>query len=261
MAFRLPVPKTGALPCILYSIVGCRSSLVASTLYCLLSVPGIAADVQVNSPDHNVSNQSNFTTQSETNIAVAGSLVVVGYNSSKQAGLLGPTSWNSFSGYAYSTDGGLTFMDGGSVPSNGNKLEGDPALAFGSNGTTLYYASMGRDANSVSRIFVSPSTSLSPVTFGTPVAISGLTGGRRPLQDHEFIAVDTSNSTFRDRVYVAWTEFPNGDSPNGPSQVLFAASSPATSLAFSPTRVLSAVTAVNHGAMPAVAPNGDVYET
>ena len=97
------------------------------------------------------------------------------------------------------------------------------------------------------------------MTFGAPVAISGLTGGRKPLQDHEFIAVDTTQSSFRGRVYVAWTEFPNGDSPNGPSQVLFAASSSTTPLAFSPTRVLSPVTAVNHGAVPVVAPNGDVY--
>ncbi len=258
---RLPAPGTGALRCILCFMVDPRSAfLVALSFYCLLSVAGIAADVQVNSPDHNVPNQGNFTTQSETNVAVAGSLVVVGYNSSKQVGLLGSGAWNSVSGYAYSTDGGLTFTDGGSVPANGNRLEGDAAVAFDPNGTTLYYASMGTDAGGLSRIFVSPSTSLSPsVTFGAPVAISGLTGGRKPLQDHEFIAVDTTQSSFRGRVYVAWTEFPNGDSPNGPSQVLFAASSSTTPLAFSPTRVLSPVTAVNHGAVPVVAPNGDVY--
>jgi hypothetical protein len=257
----LPAPGTGALRCILYSIVDRRSTfLVASSFYCLLSVAGIAADVQVNSPDHNVSNQGNLTTQSESNVAVAGSLVVVGYNSTKQAGLLGSGAWNSLSGYAYSTDGGLTFTDGGFVPAHGNKLKGDPALAFGPNGTTLYYASMGTDAGGFSRIFVSPSTSLSPsVTFGVPVAISGRTEDTRPLQDHEFIAVDTTQSSFRGRVYVAWTEFPNNDSPNGPSLVLFAASSSTTPLAFSPTQALSPVTAANHGAMPAVAPNGDVY--
>jgi hypothetical protein len=258
---RLPAPGTGALRCILCFMVDPRSAfLVALSFYCLLSVAGLAADVQVNSPDHNVSNQGNFTTESETNVAVAGSLVVVGYNSSKQVGLLGSGAWNSVSGYAYSTDGGLTFTDGGSVAANGNRLEGDAALAFDPNGTTLYYASMGTDAGGLSRIFVSPSTSLSPsVTFGNPVAISGLTGGRRPLQDHEFIAVDTTQSSFRGRVYVAWTEFPNGDSPNGPSQVLFAGSSSTAPLAFSPTQVLSPVTAANHGAVPAVAPNGDVY--
>jgi hypothetical protein len=257
---RLTPAGTGALRCSLHSLIDCASVFfVALSFHCLLSVAGIAGDVQVNSPDHNVPNQGNFTTESETNVAAAGSLVVVGYNSTKQAGLLGLTAWNSLSGYAYSTDGGSTFTDGGFVPANGNTLKGDPALAFGPNGTTLYYASMGKDAGGSTRIFVTPSTSLSPVTFGVPVPIFGLTAGRVPLQDHEFITVDTTQGSFRGRVYVAWTEFPNGDSPNGPSQVLLAASSSTTPLAFSPTIALSSVTAANHGAMPAVAPNGDVY--
>ena len=71
--------------------------------------------------------------------------------------------------------------------------------------------------------------------------------------------MDTTGGTFGGRVYVAWSEFPAGDRPNGPSQILFAASSSTTPLAFSATRALSPITAVNHGAMPVVAPNGDVY--
>jgi hypothetical protein len=250
---RLRAPESGALRCILYSIVDRRSTfLVALSFYCLLSVAGTAADVQVNSPDHNVSDQGNFTTQSEPDVAVAGSLIVVGFNSTKQAGRFGR------SGYAFSTDGGATFTDGGFVPANGNKLGGDPALAFGPNGTTLYYASIGTDAGGVSRIFVTPSMSLSPVTFGAPVALSGLTSGGK--QDKELVAVDTTQSLFRGRVYVAWSEFPDPNSlPDGLSKVLFAASSSTTPLAFSATRVLSPPTMNNHGAMPAVAPNGDVY--
>jgi hypothetical protein len=257
----LSMPGTGALRRILCAIVGRRSTfLVALSFYCSLSVARISADVQVNAPDHNVSNQDNYTTQSETNVGVAGSLVVVGYNSTKQAALLGSANWNSLSGYAFSADGGATFTDGGFVPPNGNKLLGDPALAFGPNGTTLYYASMGNDAGHISRIFVSPSMSLSPVTFGVPVLISGLSSAPRPYQDKELIAVDTTQSSFSGRVYVAWTEFAEATAaPNGISQILFAASSLTTPLAFSATRALSPSTAVNHGAMPAVAPNGDVY--
>ena len=85
---RLRAPETGAFRCILYSLVDRKSTfLVALSFYCLLSVAGIAADVQVNSPDHNVPNQGNFTTQNEPSVAVAGSLVVVGYNSTKPVGL------------------------------------------------------------------------------------------------------------------------------------------------------------------------------
>jgi hypothetical protein len=255
---RLRAPETGAFRCILYSLVDRKSTfLVALSFYCLLSVAGIAADVQVNSPDHNVPDQGNFTTQNEPSLAVAGSLVVVGYNSTKPVG-------NRFqlSQYAFSTDGGATFTAGGFVPANGNRsLKGDPALAFGPDGTTLYYASIGTDGGNVSRIFVSPSTSLSPVTFGAPVAISGRTSGA--AQDKEMIAVDTTQSSFRGRVYVAWSEFVSprpGSPPDGASQILLAASSRTSPLEFSTIpQVLATPTAVNHGAMPAVAPNGDVY--
>ena len=106
-------------------------------------------------------------------------------------------------------------------------MGGDPALAFGPDGTTLYYASIGYEKvkasgkrskqkgkqgqDVISRIFVSPSTSLSPVTFGVPVAISGLTSGA--AQDKELIAVDMTESSFRGRVYVAWSEFVDPPAP------------------------------------------------
>src|SRR5262249_49053252 len=83
-------------------------------------------------------------------------------------------------------------------------------------------------------------------------------------QDKELIAVDTTQSSFRGRVYVAWSEFPDPNPlPDGPSRILFAASSSTSPLAFSATQVLSPLsgrpTVNNHDAMPAVAPNGDVY--
>src|SRR5262245_31498413 len=274
---RLPAPETGAYRCILCSLLDRKSTfLVALSFYCLLSVAGIAADVQVNPPDHNAADQDNYTTQNEPSLAVAGSLVVVGYNSTKRMG--NPVQFR-VSQYAVSTDGGATFPDAGFVPAPANgSLGGDPALAFGPDGTRLYYASIGTETvaamgnkkgkqkgrqTSVSRIFVNPSTSLSPVVkFAAPVAISGRRS--RATQDKELIAVDTTQSSFRGRVYVAWSEFP---APNSPpmdlAEGLFTASSSTTPLAFSATQVLSplsgAPTVNNHGAMPAVAPNGDVY--
>ena len=56
---RSPAPAASLLRCILYSIVDRRSAfLVALSFYCLLSVAGIAADVQVNAQDHNVPDQA-----------------------------------------------------------------------------------------------------------------------------------------------------------------------------------------------------------
>src|SRR5437899_6694978 len=102
-------------------------------------------DVQVNSQDHNAPNLDNNTTESETFVARKGALAVVGYNTSRQAGLLGSGAWTSLSGYAYSTNGGVTFTDAGFVPTSGSFiLEGDPTLAFDSAGY-LYYASLLED--------------------------------------------------------------------------------------------------------------------
>ena len=219
---------------------GRRSTfLVALSFYCLLSVAGIAADVQVNAPDHNFSDQGKFTSQSETSVAVAGSLVVVGYNSTKQVAIhrarSGPaTNYNSISGYAFSTDGGANFTDGGLVPANGNRLKGDPALAFGPDSTTLYYASIGkemRDDNS--RIFVSPSTSLGPRNIRN--SCPNFRPQRKPNRARQ--GVDRGGydrgviprPCLRCMVGVSC-----GDSaPNGPSRIMFAASSSTSPLAFS----------------------------
>ena len=70
----------------------------------LTAVSVSAQNKQVNKPDHNFPNLDNSTTGSETNHAVFGSTIVVGYNSSTQFASLG-TNFNSLTGYAFSTDG------------------------------------------------------------------------------------------------------------------------------------------------------------
>jgi hypothetical protein len=165
-------------------------------------------------------------------VAVFGSLVVVGYNSSKQAGLFGSGAWNSLRGFAYSNNGGSTFTDGGFVPAGTGQLVGDPSLSFDRIGN-LYYASIGSDASGISRIFVSKSSSTpTSVTFASPVLVAGVLGGTAPFEDKEMLAVDTTGGSFDGRVYVAWSEFPNVFSSS--AQVLFAASSSTAPLAFSP---------------------------
>ena len=71
-------------------------------------------NVRVNDPALD-SHQVDQTTQSETTIGVAGSNVAVGFNDSQQT-LLALTAGSNLSGYAYSTDGGASFTDGGSLP-------------------------------------------------------------------------------------------------------------------------------------------------
>ncbi len=231
---------------------------VLTLLVVIYGACALAQDAQVNSKDNDAPNLSNFTTESETSIARMGSLVVVGYNSSRQAGLVGAGAITSLSGYAFSTDGGHSFVDGGFVPASGTfVLQGDPALGFDSEGN-LYYASLLEDASSnCSYIGVNKSSSTSPtVVFGGPVAISGPGSCSGAFEDKEFLAVDAAGGAFNGRVYVAWSEFPATGNP----QALFAASTSTSPLAFGPTLALAPSTgSFQHGTFPIVGPDGTVY--
>src|SRR5438094_5724471 len=106
---------------------------------------GSLTNVRVNNPA-NDTHQTDQTTKSETSIAVSGSNVAVGYNTSSHT-LLFLTAGSNRSGYAYSTDGGRTFTDGGALPNApGNVNFGDPWLASDSTGN-MYYSTLAIDAN------------------------------------------------------------------------------------------------------------------
>ena len=227
-----------------------------AALACGLYLPA-AADVEVNSVDNNAPNLGNLTTESETFVARSGSLVVVGYNTSRQAGLLGIGAWTSLSGYAYSTNGGASFTDGGFVPAGSYTLEGDPALGFDRSGN-LYYASLLEDKSTgASYIGVNKSTSTSPaVTFGNPVVIAGKFSTSGGFQDKEFLAVDNTGGPYDGRVYVAWSEFPSSGNP----QAMLAASSSTSPLTFGPALLLApSSSSFQHGTNPQVGVDGSVY--
>ena len=182
MAIRASsLPRSGASRRIVCAGLGRKSTfLVALSFYCLLSVAGIAADVQVNAPDHNLPHQGNFTSESETSVAVAGPLVVVGYNSTKQVArpptarqvppptgiALADTPFRQMAERTSRTEAWFrqTAIVWRVIPPS-------PSARMARRCIMLRSARAGI----VSRIFVSPSTSLSPaVTFGAPVPISGL---------------------------------------------------------------------------------------
>jgi hypothetical protein len=97
-------------------------------------------NVRVNNPGEDT-NSIDQTTQSETSLAVSGSNVAVGFNDSQQS-LLTLTAGSNLSGVSYSTDGGQTFTDGGTLPNAPGKNNfGDPWLATDKNGT-MYYSNL-----------------------------------------------------------------------------------------------------------------------
>jgi hypothetical protein len=103
------------------------------------------ANVRANDPSADRF-QVDQTTQSETSIAVAGQQVAVGFNDSQQA-LPALTDGFDFSGYAYSTDGGRTFTDGGTLPNPLNFVNfGDPWLTSDRAGR-MYYATLSFGGN------------------------------------------------------------------------------------------------------------------
>jgi hypothetical protein len=164
------------------------------------------SNVRVNDPSLDT-HQVDQTTQSETTIAVAGSNVAVGYNDSQQTGLF-LTAGSNLSGYSYSTDGGASFTDGGTIPNTPEFVNfGDPWLASDRAGA-MYYSTLAFDLfNFNLDIAVSRSTD-GGKTFGTPVPVY-----RPPFEvfytgDKEAIAAgpDPTVKT-RDDVYVAWDDF------------------------------------------------------
>ena len=95
------------------------------------------ANVRVNDPAADRF-QVDQTTQSETSVAVSGANVAVGFNDSQQA-LLALTDGTDISGYGYSTDGGKTFTDGGTLPNPLNFVNfGDPWLTADRAGRMFY---------------------------------------------------------------------------------------------------------------------------
>ncbi|MEA2655734.1 MAG: hypothetical protein QOI23_1099, partial [Chloroflexota bacterium] len=114
-------------------------------------------NVRVNNPALDT-HQTDQTTQSETSVAVSGSNVAVGYNNSQHSLQPFLTAGTDITGYAYSSDGGQTFTDGGALPNApGNVNLGDPWLASDSSGA-MYYSTLTIDPTGSLLVGVSRST-------------------------------------------------------------------------------------------------------
>jgi hypothetical protein len=78
-------------------------------------------------------------TQSETTVIAFGNTVLIGFNDS--GSLAGGT--NKFTGFSRSTDGGVTFVDGGVLPTNPGGDFGDPVLARNDTTGRVYFSTLG----------------------------------------------------------------------------------------------------------------------
>ena len=160
-------------------------------------------NVRVNNPGEDT-NQVDQTTQSETSIAVSGTNVAVGFNDSQQ-GLLFLTAGANLSGVAYSTNGGATFTDGGSLPNAPGLVNlGDPWLTSDRSGA-MYYSTLMIDAFNGLDVGVARSTD-GGQTWTTPV-IANPTNLGFYLGDKDAMTAgpDPSVKT-RDNLYDTWDD-------------------------------------------------------
>ena len=176
-------------------------------------VPGGSGLVRVSDPSTDVafSAFSGFT-QSETSTARCGNSVVVGFNDSgsvfETPFFFTGTGGQSFSGYAYSSNGGASFTDGGPVNPGStifNFLGGDPGITCADANTFFYsqiFDFIDSSNNPWAAVGVNKSTD-GGKTWGDPapaVAKSGFTH----LLDKPWSTIDPSNPK---RIFVSYTDF------------------------------------------------------
>lgn len=162
---------------------------------------GPYANVQVNNPNADKTGQD---TQSETSIVLgANSNPVVGFNDSGSY-ITNP----QFTGYAYSTNGGATFTDAGTLPLSANGDAGDPSLARDTTSGVIYFAALMINGTG-EQVFRSYDNG---VTFTAPVnAVPNFNPG--DFLDKEWITVDNDPGPGQGTVYLTFTDF--GADDNG----------------------------------------------
>lgn len=192
------------------------------------SGPG-ATDVQVNDSS---GDGTGSTTQSETSIIFSPTTGTLcsGYNDSNDS--------SSFSGFSRSTDSGATWDDRGSLP---NGSSGDPSIVWRRVDGKFYYVSLRSGGLGIWR------SDDDCLTFTFVAQI--VTGS----DDKELMAIDNNPaSPYYGRIYVAWTDFGQGDQ-------IYNVYSDDAGATWSAQIALSAGGVDVQGAWPAVAPNGDYY--
>jgi hypothetical protein len=200
--------------------------------------------VLVNDPS---TDRGNSTTQSETALTRHDDVIVIGFNDSGEF-----TRTNSMTGYAYSLDGGASFVDAGVLaPPRGGRNLGDAALAVDRDGT-FYFATLALDARARSYVGVARSKrARDEVKFETPVLVPGTDPDA--FQDKELIAVDATGGRHDGNVYLVWTEFPMRGGP----RILFSRSMDGGRHFLAAQRLSRPGTV--QGAMPVVGPEGELY--
>ncbi len=213
-------------------------SFIASPL------PGQYPNVRVSSPTANSPNEVSITINPANPLQLAaGSNLNYGYRSS---------------------DGGLSWTQSTLTSTYG--VWGDPCVVFDATGN-LFYGHLSNPPSPghwIDRIVVQKSTNAG-ATWSTGAGI----GYNPPVraQDKEWIAIDMTESPYRNNIYMSWTEFDvyGSSRPQDSSRILFSRSTDRGTSWSTPLRISEKggncidSDSTDEGAVPAVGPNGEVY--
>jgi hypothetical protein len=222
-----------------------RNVLLQLIALILMSVPTTSVkaqytNVRVSTPD--------VTSPNEVTIAI---------NPVKTSNLIAGSNLRFF---YHSSDAGLSWSQDLLPPGTW----GDPCVAFDVNGIG-FYSHLANLASGyfIDRLIVHRSTD------GGAIWSDSVEVGYRPpkQQDKEWLAVDMTNSPYRNTIYMGWTEFDvyGSTDPMDSSRILFSRSTDAGAT-WSDALVISDVggncfddDSTTEGAVPAVGPEGEAY--
>ena len=157
----------------------------------------VGADVLVNN-NNGATSTSRFT-QSETSVIAFGNNVVIGYN---DAGSIA-TAGGHFTGWSYSSDGGVTFTDGGTLPNSAAGDAGDPVLVRNNTTGRIYFITLGFNNPNVIQVFHSDNNG---VSWSAPV--NGTPGGS--IEDKPWVEVDNFAGSGNGNIYLLSRRFGAG---------------------------------------------------
>jgi hypothetical protein len=150
--------------------------------------------------NNNGSTGSAYFTQSETSLVAFGNTIVVGFNDSgSNAG-----GTNKFTGWSRSTDSGVSWTDGGTLPTNANGDAGDPVLARSDSTGRIFFATLQFSGAGIN-VFHSDDNGAtwSPPVQGAP--------GKTSFQDKSWITVDNFPASGNGNVYLVERDFGAGN--------------------------------------------------
>jgi hypothetical protein len=191
--------------------------------------------------------------QSEVSIAAHGNNVVAAWNDGQG---IYPLPEEDTQGYAYSTDGGLTWTDGGRVPNGGQFLwSSDPVVVVNPSTGAFYFSALYDAAGENGIAVVKGTFNGASFSWSAPMVVQSVPNSSN-LLDKEWMAVDPASGN----LYVTYSNFVFvGGVPVSNSIQISRSVDDGQNWSTPVTLSSSADAGLVQGSRPAVGPDGELY--